>query len=254
MENPKVTILKCPIDNITMEQTLLLIKRSIVNKKKIKHVVVNAAKLVNMQKDKQLHDAVLSSDIINADGQSIVWASKLLGKPICERVTGIDLMQNIVKMAFNEKYRIFFLGATEQVINDLIQHYSTQYSSEIIAGYHHGYFSKEEESEIAMNIKQCSPDILFLALTSPKKEIFLENYKTIIDIPFIMGVGGSFDVISGKTKRAPLWMQKWGFEWLYRLLQEPQRMWKRYLITNTLFIYEIFKSIITKRGVSEYER
>jgi N-acetylglucosaminyldiphosphoundecaprenol N-acetyl-beta-D-mannosaminyltransferase len=224
-----------------MQQTLSLINRAIQEKKPIQHVVVNAAKLVYMQSDQILYRSVVESDLINADGKAVVWASRFLGQPLPERVAGIDLMQNLVTLAAEKGYKIFFLGAKEDVLQEVVRKYSQTYSQEIIAGYRNGYFSIEEEPKIARQIAESGADILFVAISSPKKEIFLNRYKEIINTSFIMGVGGSFDIVAGKTKRAPLWMQKSGLEWFYRLLQEPRRMWKRYLYTNTMFIFLVLK-------------
>ena len=215
--------------------------RLMKEKKQIHHVVVNAAKIINMKKDKELYDSVVNCDIINADGQAVVWASKILGLPLPERVAGIDLMENLIDMAHKYKYKIYLFGAREQVVKKVVDIYSKRFSNTIIAGYRNGYFDKDEEITIAENIASAKPDILFVAIPSPKKEIFLDKYKNIINVPFIMGVGGSFDVISGKIPRAPIWMQKIGMEWFFRLIQEPRKMWKRYLITNTLFIYYLIK-------------
>jgi len=237
----RVTILNCPIDKLTMQETLDIIDNSINKRTTIHHVVVNAAKLVHMQKDNELYNSVVSSDIINPDGQAVVWASQFLKKPLPERVAGIDLMENLVKLAYTKKYRIFFFGAKEEVVKKVVDTYSNKYSNDIIAGYRNGYFNKDEEKDIAQQIAKSGADILFVAISSPTKEIFLNKYKEVIDIPFIMGVGGSFDVISGKVQRAPVWMQKAGLEWLYRLLQEPSRMWKRYLYTNSMFIFLVLK-------------
>ncbi|OYU92608.1 MAG: hypothetical protein CFE21_23190 [Bacteroidetes bacterium B1(2017)] len=114
----------------------------------------------------------------------------------------------------------------------------------MIAGFQDGYFKSEDEEQIANKIAKSEADILFVAITSPKKEIFLTKYKDVIKTPFIMGVGGSFDVVAGFTKRAPLWLQKIGMEWSYRIYQEPRRMWKRYLVTNTAFVWLILKEKI----------
>jgi N-acetylglucosaminyldiphosphoundecaprenol N-acetyl-beta-D-mannosaminyltransferase len=238
----RITILNTPVDALSMENTLRIIDDSIKNKQTIKHVVVNAAKLVNMQKDKKLFDSVVSSDIINADGQSIIYAAKLLNKKLPERVSGIDLMEKLVELAYLRKYRIFFFGAKEAVLKKVISFYSKKYSPNIIAGFRNGYFSASDEMDIVNEISFSNPDILFVAISSPKKEIFLNKYKNNLNVPFVMGVGGSFDVIAGITKRAPYWMQKIGLEWFFRFLQEPRRMWKRYLITNILFIYYIIKN------------
>lgn len=233
----RINIFNSPIDTYTMDETVAKIDESIQNKTHLHHVVVNAAKLVHMQSDKELHESVVNSDIINADGQAVVWASRFLGQPLKERVAGIDLMQNLVKLAYEKRYKVFFFGAKEEIVKGVVDKYSKEYSQDIIAGYRNGYFTKEEEESIAKQIADSGADILFVAISSPTKEIFLNTYKNIIDTSFIMGVGGSFDVVAGKVSRAPIWMQKSGLEWFYRFLQEPRRMWKRYLVTNSLFIW-----------------
>lgn len=243
MQN-RINIFDCPIDRFTMDETINEIDKSIKEKIHLHHVVVNAAKLVHMQKDKELYDSVVNSDIINPDGQAVVWASKFLGQPLKERVAGIDLMENLVKLAHEERYKVFFFGAKEEVVKGVVDKYSDIYSSDIIAGYRNGYFDKGSEEDIAKQIASSGADILFVAISSPTKENFLNKYKDIIDTPFIMGVGGSFDVVAGKISRAPLWMQKVGLEWFYSFLQEPSRMWKRYLVTNSLFIYYMLKEKI----------
>src|SRR5690606_36181971 len=233
----KVILCNIPVDALTMQQTLDVIHQAIHDKKPVHHVVVNAAKIVNAQKDKELMNSIVNCDIVNADGQAVVWASRILGEPLPERVAGIDLMENLVASAPGKGYRMFFFGAKEEVVRKVINRYSARYGTGIIAGYRNGYYKKEEEGIIARQIAGSGADILFVAMTSPKKEIFLETYKNVIRTPFIMGVGGSFDVVSGSVRRAPVWMQRYGLEWFFRTLQEPGRMWKRYFHTNTAFIY-----------------
>ncbi len=237
----RINICDIPVDALTMEETIQLIDRSIVERKPIHHVVINAAKVVNAQKDERLKESIINCDIINADGQAIVWASRLFNTPLPERVAGIDLMESLVKLGAKKKYKIFFLGATEEIVNTVVNFYSNQYGKEIIAGYRNGYFKKDEEQAVAKQISDSNADILFVAMSSPKKEIFLNTYKDLIQTPFIMGVGGSFDVVAGHVKRAPLWMQKSGLEWFYRVIQEPRRMWKRYLFGNSEFIYLVLR-------------
>ena len=240
--NNKSHMLNSQIHNLTMQETLQLVAKNIEENKQIHHVVVNAGKLVSMQKDLQLRESVNNSDLINADGQAVVWASKFLGKPLKERVAGIDLMANLVAMAHEKDYKIFLFGAKEEVVKEVTEIYSKQYSKDLIAGYRNGYFKPEEEQQIAQEISNSGAQMLFVAISSPVKENFLyDNREILKKINFVMGVGGSFDVISGKTKRAPQWMQKSGLEWFYRFLQEPKRMWKRYLVGNTKFIMLVFK-------------
>jgi N-acetylglucosaminyldiphosphoundecaprenol N-acetyl-beta-D-mannosaminyltransferase len=242
MMKKRITMFNTPIDPLTLKETVDFIDLAVREKRQIHHVAVNVAKVVHMQKDKQLYESVVSADIINADGLPLVWVSKLFGRPLPERVTGVDLMSDLVQLANAKGYKIFFLGATEEVVAGVVDIYKKEYSPSIIAGYRNGYFAASEEELVAKQISHSGANILFVAITSPKKEIFLHKYKdTLRNVNFIMGVGGSFDVVAGKVKRAPMWMQRSGLEWLYRTIQEPRRMWKRYLVTNTLFIYYIFK-------------
>tara|TARA_B100000795_G_scaffold92562_1_gene67665 strand:+ start:80 stop:823 length:744 start_codon:yes stop_codon:yes gene_type:complete len=238
----KINFLNIPIDAITMQETLQKVENTILLKKQIHHTVVNAGKIVLMQTDKELAKSVIDAELINADGQAIVWAANLLGHKLPERVSGIDLMEELVKRSFKRGYKCFFFGAKEEVVTKLVNIYNKQYSEDIIAGYRNGYFEKEDEEKIALQIAESGANILFVAMTSPKKEIFLNTYKNNLqNVNFIMGVGGSFDVIAGKVKRAPVWMQNSGLEWLYRVIQEPKRMWKRYLFGNTSFIWLVIK-------------
>jgi N-acetylglucosaminyldiphosphoundecaprenol N-acetyl-beta-D-mannosaminyltransferase len=225
-----------------MQETLDVVDRTISNGEQLHHVVVNAGKIVSMQNDLQLRKSVNESDLINADGQAVVWASKILGKPLKERVAGIDLMTSLVELAHEKQYKIFFFGAKEQSVKSVVDKYTKQYSSNIIAGYRNGYFKKEEEQDIAREIANSGANILFVAISSPTKENFLyENKELLKKVNFVMGVGGSFDVVAGRVKRAPLWMQNIGLEWFYRFSQEPRRMWKRYLIGNIKFISLVIK-------------
>lgn len=248
MNKKKSNFLDIPVDAITMNETLKEIEYAIQTNKQIHHTVINAGKVVLMQKDKALKDSVLNADIINADGQAIVWASKLLGNKIPERVAGIDLMENLVEISYLKNYKCFFLGASQEVILKLISYYKKRFSTSIIAGFRNGYFNDDDELKIAKTISDSGANILFVAISSPKKEIFLNKYKQqLSNVNFIMGVGGSFDVIAGKIKRAPKWMQNLGLEWFYRFCQEPRRMWRRYLIGNIKFILLVIKEYFTRK-------
>ena len=243
----RIHTLNTTIDNLNMQETLQVINDTIDSGAQLHHVVINAAKMVAMQTDLKLRQSVNSCDLINADGQSVVWASRILGQPLKERVAGIDLMENLVELAYKKNYKIFFFGAKEEVVSRVVNKYKIKYSKDIIAGYRNGYFKKENEVNIAQQISNSGADILFVAISSPTKENFLyDNKETLRGVNFIMGVGGSFDVISGLVKRAPLWMQNIGMEWFYRFAQEPKRMWKRYFIGNIKFIWMVFKARLSK--------
>lgn len=236
-----VDIFGCNVAAVNMSQTLEEIENVIQNRKLTQHVVINAGKVVLMNKDSKLKKIVSECPIINADGQSIVWASKFLGKPLPERVAGIDLMEELIKLSSIKGYGIYFFGAKEDVVKNVVTHYESLYPNLRVSGYRNGYFSKEEVPNIVSDMKKSNADILFVAFSSPNKEYWLADNINDIDIPFCMGVGGSFDVIAGKTTRAPKWMQDIGLEWFYRFIQEPKRMWKRYLVGNSTFIWLTLK-------------
>lgn len=243
----RIQILNTAIDNLSMQETLALVQEKIHTGEQLHHVVVNAGKVVAMQKDLELRNSVNQCHIVNADGQAVVWASRFLGKPLKERVAGIDLMVSLVEMAHKNNNKIFLFGAKEEVVKTVVEKYSEIYSPEIIAGYRNGYFSTSEEEEIAHQIANSGTQMLFVAITSPIKENFLYKYRDILqNVNLIMGVGGSFDVVAGKTKRAPIWMQNSGLEWFYRFAQEPRRMWKRYLVGNSKFIFLVLKERFSK--------
>jgi len=243
----RIDFIGIPLDNLSMSETLNRIENAIFHNNQIHHCVINAGKVVEMQSDKKLKESVISSDIINADGMGVVWGARLLGHEIKERVAGIDLMDNLVRLSHDKKYKCFFLGAKDQVVKKIVDHYSKKYSNKIISGYRNGYFDSHEEKMIIDQIIKSKANLLFVAMTSPKKEIFINKYKDELkSVNLIMGVGGSFDVISGEVKRAPLFMQKIGLEWFFRFIQEPRRMWRRYLIGNLKFIIIVLREYISK--------
>ncbi len=246
-ETTRVEVMGIEIDNLSMEETLSLIEEKILEGTPIQHVVVNAAKVVEVDKNPELKAIIESCEIVNADGQAVVWASKILGNPLKERVAGIDLMQALVQRASQKGWSIYFFGAKQEVLDRVVERYRKEFPMLRIAGTRNGYYAPEEESKIAADISKSGAHILFVAISSPKKEIFLNKYLYAMNVPFVMGVGGSFDVVAGLTKRAPLWMQKVGLEWLFRFLQEPRRMWRRYIIGNAEFIMLLLKYKFKRR-------
>lgn len=250
MKAQRIHLLNCPVDSLTVDETLRLIEETIQKKQQIHHTVVNAGKMVMMQDDPQLYQSVVEADLINADGMAVVWASRILGMPLPERVNGTNLMEDLVRIAYENNYKVFFLGARQQVVEGVVNKYSQQYSSDIIAGYRDGYFKPEEEEQVAREIAQSGAHILFVAISTPKKENFLHKYRRqLASVNFIMGVGGSFDVVSGKIYRAPVWMQDAGLEWLFRFIQEPVRMWKRYTVGNYRFVRLVTREYFKRRSM-----
>jgi N-acetylglucosaminyldiphosphoundecaprenol N-acetyl-beta-D-mannosaminyltransferase len=220
---------------VRIEEVLPMVDAAIAERRPFQIGVVNAAKVVNMQRDSRLRDDVLASDIVLADGMSLVWASRVLRRPLPERVAGIDLMFRLLERAAEKGHRVFCLGATQQVLDAAVANFRARYPNVIIAGTQHGYFNVADEPRVARAIADSRADIVFIAMTSPRKEQFLAQWSRVLDVPVWHGVGGSFDVAAGKVERAPVLWQRLGLEWLYRVKQEPRRLWKRYLVTNTLF-------------------
>lgn len=244
---PVQNMLGIPICSMTMDEVLALIDRAIADRGRLQIGVVNAAKIVNMRRDEVLRNDVMSSDIILPDGTSVVWASRILWRPLPERVAGIDLMMGMLRRGNENRYRIYCLGATDDVLEKTTARIAADYPSVQLVGWHNGYFTTEQEPAIADEIIAAKPDILLVAMSSPKKEKFLARWNDRLDVPVCHGVGGSFDVMAGKVQRAPDRWQRLGFEWLYRLLQEPRRLWRRYLVTNTLFCGMVLQEYL--RGI-----
>jgi N-acetylglucosaminyldiphosphoundecaprenol N-acetyl-beta-D-mannosaminyltransferase len=228
------------MDVLTMQETVDLISNRVNKGIFTQHVVINVAKIVNLKSDKVLQKSINSCDIINIDGMGVVIGARFLGYDIAERVAGIDLFYNLMQMSAVNNFPVFLLGATSEVVNVASGKIKNLYPSINIAGFHHGYFW-EDELTVVRKIKDSGAKLLFVAITSPKKENFINKWKDQLGVDFVMGVGGTFDVVSGKIKRAPIWMQDYGLEWLYRVIQEPKRMWKRYLVTNSRFFWIIVK-------------
>jgi len=224
----------------TMEETVQTIKGRLDEGLFTQQVVVSAGKLVNMQSDPALVESVLGCDIINIDGAGVVACGRTLGMAISERVTGTDLFLRLLAMAEHYHHPVYLLGATDQVIEEAVQRIRRDRPRLEIAGYHHGYFWDNEEA-IVRDIAASGAEMLFVGISSPKKENFIHKWNKTLGVKFVMGVGGTFDVMAGRVKRAPPWMQDWALEWLFRVMQEPRRLWKRYLITNSKFLWMMIR-------------
>jgi N-acetylglucosaminyldiphosphoundecaprenol N-acetyl-beta-D-mannosaminyltransferase len=232
------------IDPLRMDDAVERCRAALETRKPIMLGVLNAAKVVNLHRDRVLRDSLLACDLLLADGQSVVWASRLLRHPLPERVAGIDIFEQLLVLAHREGRSVYLLGAKPSVLEVLLWRIEQRWPGLRIAGSHDGYFSDAEATGIAAEIRASGADMLFLGMGSPKKEIFLASYGATLGVPVLHGVGGSFDVLSGLMRRAPLRWQRMGMEWGYRLLQEPRRMWRRYLVTNTKFLLLILREAI----------
>lgn len=242
MSADRTAFMGVPVDAITMQETIRRIHSSIEQGEKVQHMAINTMIILRMVEDPEFMHTLSKCEIINADGIGVVLASKLLGRPLPERVTGIDLMEALIGLAAQHGFKPYFLGAQEEIVQRTVSHYRKKYPKLEIAGYRNGYFKEEDEQGIAEDIRDSRADMLFVAISSPKKEIFLGRWRETMDIPFCMGVGGSFDVVAGKFKRAPTWVQKAGLEWAYRWKQEPRRMFRRNAVDMPKFVAMVLAS------------
>jgi N-acetylglucosaminyldiphosphoundecaprenol N-acetyl-beta-D-mannosaminyltransferase len=224
------------LDALTLPEVVQRCSHAVAVREPLQIGVLNAAKVIRLRSDTLLREALLECQLLLADGQSVVWASRLLGQPLPERVAGIDLFESLLGLADEQGRSVYLLGARPEVLRELESRIARRFPRLVVAGSRDGYFADDESAQVAEAIRASGADMLFLGMVSPKKEIFIGTYGARLGVPVIHGVGGSFDVLAGVTKRAPARWQRAGLEWAYRLLQEPRRLWRRYLTTNTAFL------------------
>jgi N-acetylglucosaminyldiphosphoundecaprenol N-acetyl-beta-D-mannosaminyltransferase len=246
VSSDRALVLGCAIDRLDMQQTLERIEALIAERSFAQHVAINAAKIVAMHNDPALREVIERCELVSADGQAVVWASRLLGDPLPERVAGIDLMHELLALAERRGLRVYILGAQPQVLARAVDRIRRRHPKLKLVGARDGYFSAADDAAVAEEVRLARPDVLFVAMSSPRKEFFLGRYGRQIDVPFVMGVGGAVDVIAGVTRRAPRLWQQAGFEWLYRLLQEPRRLSGRYLSTNIAFGFLLARGVLAR--------
>lgn len=219
----RVAVLNVMIDVVTMKEAVNVVKEFILQKKSHLVVTPNAEMIMMANQDKQLADIINHADLVVPDGAGVVWAARYQGDSMPERVAGYDLIQNLLVEAAKEKYTIYMLGGAPGIAEQAKQRAQERYPGVQIVGTRNGFFTKKEEPDIISNIRACQPDILLVALGVPRQEKWLTEYKEQLNVPVSIGVGGTFDVMAGAVRRAPIWMQHANLEWLFRLLSEPKR-------------------------------
>jgi N-acetylglucosaminyldiphosphoundecaprenol N-acetyl-beta-D-mannosaminyltransferase len=242
----RVELLSVPLDVLTLEQTVERAVQAMRARVRTQHVAMNVAKFVKMRMDDVLRNDVIESDIVGIDGMGIIVGLRLAGIPVAERVAGVDLMMRLLQTCAQQGFRPYFLGGSAEVVREAAESAARQCPGLKFAGIRDGYFGPDQEARIVDEIRASGADCLFIGMPTPRKERLLHAYRDVLSVPFIMGVGGSFDVLAGKVARAPAWMQRTGLEWLYRIYQEPSRMWWRYLSTNTVYAGLLLR-ILVKR-------
>ncbi len=244
----RTDFLGCPIDSTTLPET---VERCVAwcrdDAPTRILITVNVAILMMMRKDPALRAACRAGDMIVPDGMPVVWASRLVGHPLAGRVAGVDLMQALLERGDRERLKVYFLGARQHVLDRLKALCATRYPGLIVAGARNGYFSEEEHEDVVRDIRESGADILFIGMPTPFKEVWAQRHRDALGVSLVLGVGGSFDVLAGFVRRAPLWMQRSGTEWLWRLLMEPRKMWRRYLVTNSQFFVALARELWRQR-------
>lgn len=242
---PRTDVMGVGVDALTMDQTIDRLREMIATGKGQNHLSVNAAKLVAAIEDPAKREEFNRGTIVSADGQAVVWAARLLGRPLPQRVAGIDVMDRLVELSAREGQRIFLLGAREEVVGQVRRAFAARGAN--VVGHRDGYWRQRmTDAEMAETIRLLDVDILFVALPSPMKEDFIYGFAEQLDVGVSVGVGGSFDVVAGRTRRAPEVLQKLGLEWLFRLALEPRRMLRRYVVGNTKFILYLLRELVSR--------
>lgn len=225
-ELPYTSILGARIHCVRLPDVLTLLEGFIQDRTPRLVVTADATALVIAHEDPEFHQIINDADLVTPDGIGLIWAAKRQGTPFLERVPGIDLAKHLVRLSHEHGYRLFFLGAAPGVAEEAARALTCQYPNAKIAGIQHGYFNEEQEPAIIGQIREAQPDILLAAMGMPKQEKWLVKHKQTLQVPVSIGVGGSFDVYSGRIKRAPRVFQKLGIEWLWRLMQDPRKIGK----------------------------
>jgi N-acetylglucosaminyldiphosphoundecaprenol N-acetyl-beta-D-mannosaminyltransferase len=210
-------------------------------------VTANSSHLCLMHADPELERACRAGDLVVADGMSVVWALRAAGDRVPERVAGVDLMARLLEAAGARGLSVYLLGARPEVVAKLAAESELRFPGLRVAGFHDGYFSPGEHDEIVEDVRRCEPHLLFVGMPSPFKETWCERHRARLNVPVIVGVGGSFDVLAGYVRRAPRWVQAIGMEWSWRLAMEPRKLWKRYLFGNGEFLWRAGREVLARR-------
>ena len=245
------------INNLNMQEAINKIEALIKEGRPSYIVTPNAAHIVLLQKDAEFRKVYENAALVLADGMPLIWVSKFLGVPLKEKISGSDLVPKLCEVSAKKGFKVFLLGGRPNAALKSAKNLKKKYSGLQIAGIYSPPFGfekdKTENDTIIKMIVRSKPDILFIGLGAPKQEKWIYAHYKELNIPVSIGVGGTFDFVAGIVKRAPKWMQEVGLEWFFRFLQEPKRLWKRYLIGNTIFTWlvlkTLFKGKIARRDV-----
>ena len=240
-----VSILNCDFAAVTLADTVDWARQWIQSGQRGYICTVNVAILMMMRSDPELQRFVDRASLVVVDGQPIVWASHLQHDQLPERVTGVDLVDELCALAADEGFGVYFLGARREVIETAAERLALRFPGLKVSGVADGYFDANEAAERARAVRESGANILFVGMGVPRQERFIESQWAELGAQLVIPVGGSFEVVAGTARRAPVFLQRMGMEWSFRLAQEPRRLWKRYLVTNTQFIFQLLRSTLS---------
>ncbi len=255
MMNAKVNVVGVLIDNMTMTEAVSGIDAFIETRRPVHVVTPNVDHIVKIQKDAEFRKVYENAGMILADGVPLLWGAWLLETPLKEKISGSDLLPKICEHSVQKNHRLFFLGGRPGAADRAKELLEKKYPGIQIAGTYCPPFGFEkddfENQKIIRMLLEMKPDILFVGLGAPKQEKWIFQHKHDYQVPVSIGVGASFEFISGMVKRAPLWMQKYSLEWLWRLMSEPGRLWKRYLVEDMEYFWLLSQQYLRKSPKKE---
>ena len=241
----RMKFMNTEIDNLTMQETLQAIDRLVQEDKGSYVVTPNVDHIVQLETDKELQEAYADASLVLTDGKPLLWIARLYGTPIKEKISGSDLFPLLCGMAAKRGYRMFFLGAAEGVAAKAAENLKGRYPGLQVAGTYSPPYGFEKDAaemkKIEDMVREAQPQILIVGLGCPKQEKFIWNHRKDLDVPVSLGLGASLDFEAGNIKRAPKWMQRCGLEWLFRITQDPKRMFRRYIVDDMKIVKLIFK-------------
>ena len=235
-----ISLLGVRVHSVTMDETIALIDRFVQARGPHHIVTLDASMCVMTQNDAELRSIVNAAELVTPDSTGVLWACRRMGNPLNERVSGVEIIERLCAASSKNQQSLFFFGAAPGVAASAAEKMREKYSGVRIVGYRDGYFTPDDEVDIAKEIRDAQPDILCVALGIPKQEKWISRHRGDLGVPVMIGVGGTLDVLSGQVKRAPVLIQKMNLEWLYRLAKNPRKFGK--VLTLPRFVLMALRS------------
>lgn len=245
----KIPFLGLSFDALTIDEILAAIDLFVAEQRPRKIFCPNVSLLIDARRNAELRRIYESCDLLPIDGMGIYYASRFLPPAFPESCSAVLVALRLLERSKIKGYRFFFLGTKADLLESAVRNVRERYAGAQVVGWHHGFFSGDEEADVVRKIARARADILLLGMSSPKKELFVHRHLSAMGVPVSLGVGGTIDILAGEYSLAPELVRKLAVEWLYRLVQEPRRLWKRYLTTNCQFAYLVVREVARRMSV-----